>query len=148
MLRLSQSAVAHPWRWLAGLGALTLLFAAALGRLEVRTDGGALYPRHSPVVERSRADGARFHDADEVLVLAGARAGGPRLDTAAGLAFVAALHESLAARPGISGAGVTSLATWRGLDAQTGTASADDSTWAQAALRREPLVAGFYLAED
>lgn len=100
----------HPGACLALFSGLGLLLAVGIGRLEVRTDGAALYPDESPVVERTRADRRAFHERDRVVALVTARGEG-RLDSRSGLRYLKRLHESAQEVPGVAPLGVRSLAT-------------------------------------
>lgn len=118
-LGLVSSVLAHPHRWLAGIGLVTAALAPGLLRLELRTDGAAIHPVHDPVVERTAVDRRTFHETDPIVLLATARPGGPALDSPAGLRYVWRLHGSLEDLTGIRAGRVRSLASL--LDPRPGT---------------------------
>ncbi len=111
MLRLARAALARPHLVLALLAIGTAVLARGLFRLELRTDGAAIYPRGDPAVERTAADRRTFQEADQVVLLVTSRPGGPRLDSAAGCRFLLRLQHALARFPGVEIAGVRSAAT-------------------------------------
>ena len=111
MLQLARAALARPWLVLALLAIGTAAAARGLFRLELRTDGAALYPEGDPVVERTLADRRTFLEADQIILLVTARRGGPRLDTAAGCRFLLRLQHALERFPGVELAGVRSAVT-------------------------------------
>jgi uncharacterized protein len=82
----------------------------ALPRLELRSDGEALYPEPSRVVQTAQADRNRFRDAEVVLVLLSARRGGESVFTPEGLAFLERLTEHLGTVPGVKSEEVLSIA--------------------------------------
>jgi uncharacterized protein len=111
MLTLARIALARPRLMLALLAVATALAAKGLFQLELRTDGAAIYPRHDPVVERTLADRRTFHEADQIIVLATSRPGGPLLASPEGFRYLARLHRILARFPGIERGGVRSIVT-------------------------------------
>ncbi len=94
-LLLARSALNHPRRALAWIFLLTLLPAAGLTRLQVHTDGAAVYPEGDRTVERTKADRRAFRDSDQLIVLVTTRSGGKRIDSAQGLGYLHRLHRSL-----------------------------------------------------
>ncbi|MBV8203284.1 MAG: hypothetical protein JOZ15_21940, partial [Acidobacteria bacterium] len=111
MLRLARIALARPLPVLALLAVATAALGCGLFRLELRTDGAAIYPLGDPAVVRTAADRATFQEVDQVLLLVTARRGGPRLDSPAGCRFLLRLQHALARFPGVEVAGVRSAAT-------------------------------------
>jgi predicted RND superfamily exporter protein len=111
MLRLARAALARPFLVLAILAVATTAGARGRLRLELRTDGAAIYPRGDPAVERTLADRQDFLEVDQILLLVTARPGGPRLDSAAGCRFLLWLQHALARFPGVELAGVRSAVT-------------------------------------
>jgi uncharacterized protein len=111
MVRLARLALARPLLVLALLALGTAAVARGLFRLELRTDGAAVYPRGDAVVERTLADRETFLEADQVIVLATARRGGPRLDTPEGFRHLLRLQHALERFPGVELAGVRSVVT-------------------------------------
>ena len=79
MLGLARAALARPFLVLALLAVATAAVARGLFRLELRTDGAAIYPRDDPAVERTLADRQAFAEVDQIVVLVTSRPGGPRL---------------------------------------------------------------------
>ncbi len=110
MLSLARFALRRPKLvlLLAGLG--TAILVAGLFRLEIRTDGAALYPQGDAVVERTLADRRRFAEPQQVIVLATSRRGGPLLASPAGFRWIASTHAALQALPSAQSLGVRSLA--------------------------------------
>ena len=149
----------HPRVALTVIAALTVFFALALPRLEIRTDGAAIHPQDSPAVRATAVDQARFHDPNAVLVLLRSRQGGPRLTTRDGFAFLAEAHDSLAALPGVVGSGVRSVSAWpdpraaaamlapRGALDRLPDSDADAAQLA-ARLQQDPFVRGLLLSAD
>src|SRR5579864_260227 len=89
MLGLARAALARPFLVLALLAVATAAVARGLFRLELRTDGAAIYPRDDPAVARTLADRQAFAEVDQIVLLVTSRPGGPRLDSAAGCRFLA-----------------------------------------------------------
>lgn len=117
MLLLARAAAGRPIACLAILAAGTLALAAALPRLELRTDGAVLYPIGDPAVELTARDRRAFEDPEELIVLLTPRPGGPAMDSAAGLRRLAQAHRSIAALPGVRADGARSAAS--SIDAAT-----------------------------
>ncbi|HEY6323593.1 MAG TPA: MMPL family transporter [Thermoanaerobaculia bacterium] len=111
MLGLARAALARPFLVLALLAVATAAVARGLFRLELRTDGAAIYPRDDPAVERTLADRQAFAEVDQIVLLVTSRPGGPRLDSAAGCRFLVRLQHTLARFPGVELAGVRSAVT-------------------------------------
>jgi uncharacterized protein len=111
MLRLARAALARPLLVLALLAVATAAVARGLFRLELRSDGAAIYPQGDPAVERTLADRQAFLEVDQIVLLVTARPGGPRLDSAAGCRFLLWLQHALARFPGVELAGVRSAVT-------------------------------------
>jgi predicted RND superfamily exporter protein len=110
MLILARTALRRPKLvlLLAGLG--TAILIAGLFRLEIRTDGAALYPRGNAVVERTLADRRRFAEPQQVILLATSRRDGPLLASPAGFRWISSTHAALQALPSAQSLGVRSLA--------------------------------------
>jgi len=109
----------RPRPWLASICGLTAVLALGVPRLELRTDGAALYPRQEPAVERTAADRRTFNENPQVILLVTARPGGPALDSPAGLLVLKQLHEALESVAGVQVGRVRSLASL--LDPRPGT---------------------------
>jgi uncharacterized protein len=88
----------------------TTALAAGLFRLEIRTDGAAIYPQGDPAVARTLRDRETFHDPDLILLLVSARPGGPSVASPAGFRFLRRIYLELRRLPGVSPFGVHSLA--------------------------------------
>ena len=110
-LRVARWSLDHPVACLAVVLALTAIAIVGLGRLELRTDGAAIYPDGDPIVALAVADRARFHEAEQVIVLLSARPGGPAVDSREGLGHLKNLHASLERLPGVDRLRIRSLAT-------------------------------------
>jgi predicted RND superfamily exporter protein len=159
MSLLARLALARPLLVLALLAVATAAVAKGLFRLELRTDGAAIYPQGDPAVERTLADRQSFFEADQIILLATARPGGPLLASPAGFRFLRRLQGTLARFPGIEIAGVRSVVTlidppvtlqplrlatffeeWSGGDG--------DFAAVLARLRRLPVTSGLFLSAD
>ena len=103
--------MARPKGWLAVLAAATLSLSLGLARLELRTDGAALYPLGDAAVERCQLDRRKFLEPERVVLLLRVRPDGPRLDSIGGLRRMRELHEALESFPGIDVEALRSLAT-------------------------------------
>ena len=117
-VRLIGGVLNRPRRCLAALMLLTLPLAGGMLRLQLRTDGAAVYPRRDPVVEHTRTDRLTFHETDQVIVLLTPRSAS-RLDTREGLEFIERLHTSLETLPGVERIRLRSVASL--IDARPGT---------------------------
>jgi len=91
--------------------AITAIAILGIGRLELRTDGAAVYPEGNRIVTQEAADRARFHEPQQVIVLLSARPGGPAVDSLEGLRYLKDLHASLERLPGADRQRIRSLAT-------------------------------------
>jgi predicted RND superfamily exporter protein len=159
MSLLARLALARPLLVLALLAVATAAVAKGLFRLELRTDGAAIYPQGDPAVERTLADRQSFFEADQIILLVTARPGGPLLASPAGFRFLRRLQATLARFPGIEIAGVRSVVTlidppvtlqplrlatffeeWSGGDG--------DFAAVLARLRRLPVASGLFLSAD
>ncbi|MEE8587434.1 MAG: MMPL family transporter, partial [Acidobacteriota bacterium] len=98
---------------------ITLLPAIGLWRLQVDTDGAAVYPEGDRTVERTRADRRAFHDVDQLIVLVTARSGGKPVESVQGLGYLRELHQSLEELDGVWKNRLRSLASLP--DARPGT---------------------------
>ncbi|MES1243613.1 MAG: MMPL family transporter [Acidobacteriota bacterium] len=110
MLALARIALRYPVQVLGLLALGTALAALGLFRLELRTDGAAIYPANDPVVLRSQADRERFLEPEQVILLVTSRPGGPALQSPAGLRFLLASHREIQRIPEVAMAGVRSIA--------------------------------------
>jgi predicted RND superfamily exporter protein len=111
MVRLAGLALRRPFAVLCLYGVLTAVAVSGLFRLELRTDGAALYPAGNPVVARSLADRTTFREAEQVLLLATSREGGPRVASPEGFRFLQTLQSQLEELPGLEPRGVRSIVT-------------------------------------
>jgi predicted RND superfamily exporter protein len=111
MLRLARAALARPLPVLALLAVATAALGCGLFRLELRTDGAAIYPQGDPAVARTAADRETFLEVDQIVLLVTSRPGGPRLDSPAGCRFLLWLQHALERFPGVEVAGVRSAVT-------------------------------------
>jgi predicted RND superfamily exporter protein len=85
--------------------------ALGLLRLELRTDGAALYPVGDPVVERTLEDRVLFREPERVVLLLSTRSDGPSLASREGFVVLRDLHAGLQALAGVVPGKVRSLAT-------------------------------------
>ncbi|HEX3554445.1 MAG TPA: MMPL family transporter [Thermoanaerobaculia bacterium] len=111
MLTLARTALRRPVLVLVLFLLGSAVVAAGLRRLEIRTDGAALYPQGDATVERTLADRRRFDEPQQVILLASSRPGGLPLASPAGFRWIARLHAGLETLPGVRRQGVRSLAS-------------------------------------
>jgi len=137
---------------------VTLALAAMLPRLELQTDGAALYPADDRTVEITVRDRRAFEDPEVLILLLTARPGGPAMTSATGLRTLSQMHESLASLPGITASGVRSAASLVDV-AGSGIGSlgtflheipdnAAELTALLERMRQLPLTDGLFLAAD
>jgi predicted RND superfamily exporter protein len=157
---LTRRCLRRPKTFLAGTVLVTAVFAAGLARLQLRTDGAALYPRGEPVVEATRQDRERFRDPERIILLLTSRTGGPEVASPAGFAAIERLHESITHLRAVAPGGVKSLASL--VEPLEGTAALvelehyldtipdDPAAFARllARLHAHPLVDGLFLSRD
>lgn len=110
MRALVRTALRRPIPVLALLALGTAVAALGLFRLELRTDGAAIYPTEDPVVLQSQADRERFQEPEQVILLVTSRPGGPAVQSPAGLRFLLSSHREIQRLPEVAMAGVRSLA--------------------------------------
>jgi predicted RND superfamily exporter protein len=137
-----------------------VLFASGLPRLELRTDGRAIYPSGNRIVQQSAADAERFREPDQVILLISARPGGPPVASAAGLRFLQEVDRHLRALPVVDAGKVRSLASL--LEPEPGLsslqlareyleevpASPTEVAALRERVRRHPLGEGLFLSSD
>jgi uncharacterized protein len=157
--RIARAVSARPRLCVAVVLALTLPFAVALPRLEIRTDGSALYPSPSPEVERLEWERRRFDDPEALVLVVAARPGGDGVLTPAGLAYLEFVTAEVAAVPGVRSDEVLSLANAPDLTESAGTLrltrmldplprTAAEVERLRDRVRRDGLLEGFLLARD
>ena len=110
MLALARIALKRPLPVLALLALGIAVAALGLFRLELRTDGAAIYPTDDPVVLQSQADRERFQEPEQVILLITSLPGGPALQSPAGLRFLLSSHREIQRLPEVAMAGVRSIA--------------------------------------
>ncbi len=110
MLWLSRAALRRPVLTLLVFLLGTAVAAAGLFRLEIRTDGAAIYPQGDATVERTLRDRQTFLEPDQIILLVSARPGGPAVASPAGFRFLRRTGSELRKLPGVSVSGVHSLA--------------------------------------
>ena len=110
MLALARFALRHPILVLGLLALGVALAALGLFRLELRTDGAAIYPTNDPVVLQSQADRERFQEPEQVILLVTSLRGGPALQSPGGLRFLLSSHREIQRIPEVAMAGVRSIA--------------------------------------
>ncbi|HEX6900760.1 MAG TPA: MMPL family transporter [Thermoanaerobaculia bacterium] len=158
--RLTGACLARPrLTLLAGL-LVAALFGSGLPRLELRTDGQAIYPSRNRIVQRSQDDAERFREPDQVILLISARPGGPPVAGVAGLRFLKEVDLHLRALPVLDPEKVRSLASL--LEPEAGLSSLQsvreylrevpsgpaEVTALRARVRRHPLGEGLFLSSD
>jgi len=107
---LAHSAVRRPVYWLLGGILVTLCLAAGIPKLELKTNGAALYPEDNAVIERSEADRLRFGEPRHIVVLAGCSASGC-LATPEGFRFLHRVQIELESLSAVRGDDVQSVAS-------------------------------------
>lgn len=110
MLHLARAALARPRLVLLLFLLGTVALAPGLLRLEIRTDGAAIYPEGDPTVEQTLADRETFAEPDQIIVVVSSRPGGPRLESPSGFRFLRRIDQELRRLPGVDRSGVHSLA--------------------------------------
>lgn len=160
LFRLATLCLARPRATLLAGGMVTALLASGLPRLELRTDGRAIYPTGNPVVEQSERDAETFQDPSQVIVLVSARPGGPPVASTAGLLFLQDIDRDLRALPVVRSRGVRSLASLKDPATRRGALPSvrdyldeipSDPAGLEALLARirlHPLAEGLFLAAD
>jgi uncharacterized protein len=107
---LTRHCLRQPKKLLLLMGLLTVFFAVGMTRLELRTDGAALYPLGEPAIELTREDREVFQDPERVILLVSARPGGPPVASPAGFQAIVRLHASITHLRAVAPGGVKSLA--------------------------------------
>jgi predicted RND superfamily exporter protein len=110
MLWISRAALRWPVPTLLLFLLGTAVAAAGLFRLEIRTDGAAIYPQGDATVERTLRDRQTFLEPDQIILLVSSRPGGPPVASPAGFRFLRRTDSELRKLPGVSALGVHSLA--------------------------------------
>ncbi|MCZ6617726.1 MAG: MMPL family transporter, partial [Gammaproteobacteria bacterium] len=157
--RLAQTASTRPWRTLAALGVVTLVLTGGVTRLEIATDGAAVYPLSNRVIEDTRADRVEFDDPQLVILLLTSAPGGPEIDSREGLRYLKQLHHDLGKVDGVVAQRVRSLVTLLDGRPEDGLfeipgfldSFAEDKEAFQGMLQRLhafPLTHGLFLAQD
>ncbi|HSF40803.1 MAG TPA: MMPL family transporter [Thermoanaerobaculia bacterium] len=160
MSRLTDVCLARPRATLLAGLLLAVLFASGLPRLELRTDGRALYPSGNRVIQQSEADAEKFRDPDPVVLLISAKPGGPPVASVAGLRFLEETDRHLRALPVVEAGSVRSLASL--LEPEPGLSSLQhvreylqelpgnpaEVAALRARVRRHPLGEGLFLSSD
>jgi predicted RND superfamily exporter protein len=136
----------------------TAAVSAGLFRLEIRTDGAAIYPAHDATVEQTLADRRTFFEPDQIIVLATSRPGGPLIASPAGFRFLRRSYRELRALPGVERFGVHSLADLVeppapgtvGVRTFLDEIPAEPAAFAAllARVRRVPVTPGLFLSRD
>ncbi|HSG40831.1 MAG TPA: MMPL family transporter, partial [Thermoanaerobaculia bacterium] len=136
----------------------TLAAAAGLPRLEIRTDGAAIYPEDDPVVARTLKDRETFNEEEQILLLVSAKPGGLPVASPEGFRFLRKAYLELRKQPGVSPFGLHSLADLveppapGNLRVVTYLDEIPDETAAFASLRerirKNPAAEGLFLSRD
>ncbi|MDH3889554.1 MAG: MMPL family transporter [candidate division Zixibacteria bacterium] len=159
MERLLDEILKRPALSLIGTLVLTLFLGFGLTRLQLRTDGAAIYPEENEIVARAETDRIAFNDPVQVILLVSARADGPILASPEGFRFIREIHEAVKRLPGVYGAGVHSPASLLDVRSNLETTvittffdsiPVDSSGFADllTRFRQAPQVDGLYLSPD
>lgn len=87
----------------------TVAVATGLFRLEIRTDGAAIYPKGDPVAARTLQDRETFAETEQILLLVSAKPGGPPLASPEGFRFLRKAYLELRSQPGVNLFGLHAL---------------------------------------
>jgi predicted RND superfamily exporter protein len=109
MVSLARFSLRRPRLVLLLFALTTAAVAAGLFRLEVRTDGSAIYPAGDPTVEQTARDREAFYDLETIILLISSKPGGPPMASPAGFRFLRSSYLELRQLPGVSLFGVHSL---------------------------------------
>ncbi len=158
--RLTGACLARPrLTLLAGL-LVAALFGSGLPRIELRTDGQAIYPSRNRIVQQSAADAERFREPDQVILLISTKPGGPPVASTTGLRFLKEVDLHLRDLPVLDPEKVRSLASL--LEPEPGLSSLQhvreyleevpsspaEVAALRARVRRHPLGEGLFLSSD
>ena len=111
MNRLLNLALDRPRTTLLLIGAITLVLAMGMLRLELRVGGDALRPEGDPAIEHSARDASRFLDPRTVWLLLSTRPDQGSLATPSGFRFLRDLQHELAELEVLRPAEILSLAS-------------------------------------
>lgn len=101
----------RPVYWVVGCILLTVGWSLGLGRLQIRTEGAALYPAGNDVIKQTEKDQWIFWDPQELVLLVTTQSPeGTPLTSPRGLRFLRRIHDSLGQLEGLHPTGVFSLA--------------------------------------
>ncbi len=159
MNRLLNLALDRPRTTLLLTGAITLVLAMGMLRLELRVGGDALRPEGDPAIEHSARDASRFLDPRTVWLLLSTRPEQGSLATPSGFRFLRDLQHELAELEVLRPAEILSLASLPRLqpgaqgiavEASLERIPEDSRAFAEllAELRGQPLTDGLLLAAD
>ena len=157
--KLPSYAMNRPVSWVAGFVLVTGFFSLGLGRLQIRTEGSAIYPTGNQVIRQTEEDQRVFENPQELVLFLSIRNPENSFASTTGLRFLRQVHESLEEIDGLHPLGVFSLARLPGelperiklplptlLDRIPG-----DSSGLEALLRRigdDPVAHGLFLSPD
>ncbi|HZF07530.1 MAG TPA: MMPL family transporter [Thermoanaerobaculia bacterium] len=156
-MSLARIALRRPGAVLALVVLGTAVAASGLFRLELRTDGAAIYPTDDPAVLRTAADRATFREPDQLILLVTSRPGGPPVASPAGFRFLEQTQKALTALPAVDRQGIWSLVTLieppetlrpRRLATYLETWDGSDASFPSllARIRKLPVASGLFLA--
>lgn len=151
--------MASPRAWILGIALVTAGFALALPKLELRTDGAALYPSGNETVRRTQADRQTFHEPEPLIVVVASRPEGPAVASRSGFELIRRLDDDLRRLAPVRSSGVRSLASLQeiritedeiSVASYLTTLPDDPARWQQLQqrLREHPLTDGTLLAPD
>ncbi len=141
---------------------LTLIVGSGLIRLDLRTDGGAIYPAANETVRFSLEDRETFRESEQAILLVNPLGEGPGFDSASGFHTLKRLQSSLEAIPSVDPERVRSIATLLDPDSKYSLQQVeplldhipddpdDPDEWRRwnERLRSLPLTPGLFLSRD
>ncbi|MCH9031218.1 MAG: MMPL family transporter, partial [candidate division Zixibacteria bacterium] len=156
---LNQQVLKRPILWIAFSVSACAILASGLAKLNIRTDGEAIYPENNLVVSNTIADRETFDDPEQVILLITTSENGPLVSSREGLEFIKMAHEEIAAIEGVSSAHILSIASLTELTDDGHTIRIGeyldlipaDSSGAHdlvLRLRKHPLTSGLLLSTD
>lgn len=158
MISLPDKVLNRPLLWLFAILAGTVALGLGVLRLDLRTDGAALYPKGNLIVQHTEADRVLFEDPDQLILLVSSTDDGPAVASPEGFRYLKRVQTSLSLLESVQEGRVRSLASL--LDVRTepslfiGTyldeipAAPSEFSALIDRIRRQPAIDGLFLAAD